>query len=67
MVKTIMHNTTEAAAVVLVTLPAAPMSEADRLIADEFPGVFTTGTSRLACSQAELDYLTGEGEEMANE
>jgi hypothetical protein len=62
MVRMTMHENT----VVMVTLPASPMSEADRRIADEFPGVFTTGTSRLACTQVELDWLTG-GEETANE
>ncbi len=44
---------------ILAVLPAADYDERDRAIALEYPEVFTTRTSRMACSQAELDYLTG--------
>lgn len=55
------------ARVVLAALPACAFDSRDAAIAEQFPEVFTTRTSRMACSQAELDYLTGEGEEKAEE
>ena len=49
------HNTR----VVIASLPACAFDERDRAIALEYPEVFTEGTSRIACTEHEMDILCG--------